>query len=367
MTNIQETTLEISLPALTNNYKFLRSKLQETTKLMAVVKAYAYGSDPAEVASFLENLGVDYFAVAYTDEGITLRKVGVTKPILVLHPLPVHFKKIIDYKLEPSIYSSYVLNAFLKAAEKEHEYPVHLKFNTGLNRLGFTLDEVDAITDTLSENKELKIASIFSHLGASEDLSEKEFTLKQIHTFKEIAEKLLSKLTYKPMLHILNTSGILNYAKIAEFDMVRSGIGLYGFGNDVRFNKHLTPVISLKSVISQIHHISANESIGYNKGHIAKTNMKTATIPIGHADGIGRQYGKGKAFLTVNGVKCPIIGNVCMDMLMIDVSNVDCNEGDEVLVFGEHPTASEFAATAGTISYELITAISQRVKRKIIL
>ncbi|EIJ38227.1 alanine racemase [Galbibacter orientalis DSM 19592] len=366
MTKIQETTLEINLPALQNNLSFLKSKIKPSTKFMAVVKAYAYGSDAEQLALFLEKLQVDYFAVAYTDEGIALRKAGVTKPILVLHPLPIHFPELIAYKLEPSLYNKYVFDAFLIASEKEKEYPVHLKFNTGLNRLGFSAEDISTLENHLINNENIKVASVFSHLGASEDLTEKAFTLQQITSFKEITNRLLSLLNYKPLLHILNTSGILNYADIAQFDMVRSGIGLYGFGNDARFKEDFKPVVALKSVISQIHSITPNQSIGYNKGHIAKTTMKTATIPLGHADGIGRHYGKGKGFLTVHGKKCPIIGNVCMDMLMIDVTNVACKEGDEVVVFGENPTASEFAATAGTISYEILTAISQRIRRKIV-
>ncbi|QLE01179.1 alanine racemase [Galbibacter sp. BG1] len=366
MTKVQETTLEVNLSALAHNLNFLRSKINATTKLLAVVKAYAYGSDAQQVALRLQELNVDYFAVAYTDEGIALRKVGVTKPILVLHPLPIHFNEIISYCLEPSLYSFAVLKAFLKASENEKDYPVHLKFNTGLNRLGFNSEDVVEIQTTIKNKANVKIASLFSHLGASEDLLEKDFTLQQIEDFKQLSTQLVSGLDYKPMFHILNTSGILNYAEIGQFDMVRSGIGLYGFGNDPKFSKNLKPVVALKSIISQIHDIKPNESIGYNKGHIAKTAMRTATIPLGHADGITRIYGKGKGFLTVNGKKCAIVGNVCMDMLMIDITGVDCKEGDEVLVFGENPTASEFAATAGTISYELITAISQRIRRKVV-
>ncbi|MCX2678960.1 alanine racemase [Galbibacter sp. EGI 63066] len=362
----QETLLEIDLPALKSNFEYLRSKIKPSTKFMAVVKAYAYGSDASQIAGYLEKLDVDYFAVAYTEEGIALRKAGITKPILVLHPLPVHFKEIITYKLEPSLYSFKTLNDFLKAAENEKQYPVHLKFNSGLNRLGFKKQDADKIITLLNNSESVSVTSVFSHLMASEDSNEKDFTLQQINIFKEISIKLIDKLKNKPLLHILNTSGILNYADIAQFDMVRSGIGLYGFGNDEKYNPFLKPVVSLKSVISQIHEIEKGESVGYNRGFVAKSSMRTATVPLGHADGIGRQYGQGKSFLTVHGQKCPIVGNVCMDMLMIDVTNVACEEGDEILVFGQNPTASEFASWAGTISYELISAISQRVKREII-
>jgi alanine racemase len=366
MTKIQETTLEINLPSLKANYHHLRSKLSPQTKFMAVVKAFAYGSDASELALYLEKLGVDYFAVAYTKEGIKLREDGVKSPIVVLHPLQVHFKDIIKYQLQPSIYSFSVLGSFLKASEGQEHYPVHLKFNTGLNRLGFNADDLEQLLEQLNTQEQLKVASVFSHLGASEDLNEKGFSLGQIDAFKKIKNEITSRLPYKPLFHLLNTSGILNYGDLAEFDMVRSGIGLYGFGNDPRFDADLKPIASLKSVISQIHHLQPGESVGYNKGHIADRVMTTATIPIGHADGISRQFGKGKGFLTLKGTKCPIVGNVCMDMLMIDVSGLECQEGDEVIIFGEHPTAAEFASTASTISYELITAISQRITRKII-
>jgi len=366
MTKIQETTLEINLSSLKSNYHYLRSKLNSNTKFMAVLKAFAYGSEASELAFSLETLGADYFAVAYTKEGIALRQAGIKTPIVVLHPLQVHFKDLIKFELQPSIYSFFVLDSFLKTAKNQNNYPIHLKFNTGLNRLGFNAEDIPRILDKLNSQDQLKIASVFSHLGASEDLKEKEFSLGQINAFKKIKKEITTSLDYKPLFHILNTSGILNYSDLAEFDMVRSGIGLYGFGNDPRYNRDLKPIAALKSIISQIHHLSPGDSIGYNKGHIAKKAMTTATIPIGHADGISRQYGQGKGFLTLKGTKCPIVGNVCMDMLMIDVSTVDCIAGDEVLIFGEHPTAAELASTASTISYELITAISQRITRKII-
>ena len=366
MTKIQETTLEINLASLKANYSYLRSKLKSQTKFMAVVKAYAYGSDAVQIATFLEELGVDYFAVAYTKEGIALREAGVKTPIVVLHPLEVHFKDIIKYQLQPNIYSFSVLESFLKIAEDQDQYPIHLKFNTGLNRLGFNPEDREQLLRKINNQHQLKIISVFSHLGASEDLKERDFTLQQIDAFKAIKEDIDTKLEEKPLYHLLNTSGILNYSSLAEFDMVRSGIGLYGFGNDPQFNSSLKPVASLKSIISQIHHLESGESIGYNRGLITDKPMTTATIPIGHADGIGRQYGQGKGFLTLKGRRCPIVGNVCMDMLMIDVSGLDCKAGDEVLIFGEQTTAAEFASTASTISYELITAISQRIARKLV-
>ncbi|MBU3820514.1 alanine racemase [Flavobacteriaceae bacterium XHP0103] len=368
MPKAQETVLEIDLKALTHNFQYLKSKLKNNTKVLAVVKAFAYGSDACEIAKHLQGLNVDYFAVAYVDEGVALRNAGVTKPILVLHPISVNFESLIEYNLEPNLYSAKILEAFIKVAEAENQthYPVHIKFNTGLNRLGFEEKDIDFIIKKLSETKAVKVTSLFSHMAASEDLKEKDFTLNQIETFKICANEMKKLLGYSPMLHMCNTSGILNYPE-AHFDMVRTGIGLYGFGNSIEESKHLKPIATLKTIISQIHNIEEGESVGYNRAFISNSITRTATLPLGHADGISRIYGKGKGFVTIQGKKAPIAGNVCMDMIMVDVTNIDCEEGDEVIVFGpETVTAETLAESAKTISYELITAISQRVKRIII-
>ncbi|WP_347923307.1 alanine racemase [Pontimicrobium sp. SW4] len=367
MVKAQETVLEINLNALTHNFEYLKSKLQKNTKFLAVVKAFAYGSDAEEIALHLQGLNVDYFAVAYTSEGVILRDAGITKPILVLHPQPVNFKTIIDYCLEPSLHSARLLKSFIYCAEKENQsnYPVHIKFNTGLNRLGFWENDIDYILSQLKDNHSIKIASIFSHLAASEDLGETEFTKSQISSFKSISKKLVDSLSYMPFLHLCNTSGILNYPE-AHLDMVRSGIGLYGFGNSEKESKNLKPIAALKSVISQIHYIEKGETVGYNRAFKSSASKKTATIPIGHADGIGRHFGNGKGFVFINKEKANIIGNVCMDMIMVDVTHIRCNEGDEVIIFDNQHTAENLAESANTISYELITSISRRVKRKII-
>jgi len=359
-----ETVLEIDLNALKHNYRLLRNRLKAETKFLGVVKAFAYGSDAVVIAKKLEHLGVDYLAVAYVNEGVALRDAGIQIPILVLHPQPANFEELIERCLEPSIYSQRILRAFLNACKKlnQKSYPVHIKFNTGLNRLGFWENDVDYIIDQIKDSNEIKIASIFSHLAASEDINEKLFTKQQITTFEKIVKEVNEKLGYIPFKHVLNTSGIINYPE-AQFDMVRSGIGLYGFGNDKIIDAELKPIATLKTVISQIHKIEPNESVGYNRAFTSDNYRVTATLPIGHADGIGRQYGNNKAFVNVNGTLAPIIGNVCMDMIMVDVTNIDCNEGDEVIVFGENPTAEEFATYANTISHELITGISQRIKR----
>jgi len=367
MGKIGETTLQIDLNALEHNYRYLRSKIASETKFLAVVKAFAYGSDMVAIARKMERLGVDYFAVAYVKEGVLLRDAGIKTPILVLHPLPSNFDEIIDRCLEPSLYSPKILKDFLEvaSAKNQKDYPVHIKFNTGLNRLGFWENDVDFILEKLQGRNEVKVVSVFSHLAASEDSNEKSFSLAQIDSFKKISNMLNQKLGYAPMRHLLNTSGIINYPE-AQFEMVRSGIGLYGYGNDANIDAQLKPVATLKTIISQIHQIEPNESVGYNRAFKSNGFRKTATLPLGHADGIGRQYGNGKAHVLIHGKKAPIIGNVCMDMIMVDVTGIDCQEGDEAIVFGQEKSAEHFAAGAKTISYEILTAISQRVKREIV-
>lgn len=364
MSKARETVLEIDLQALKHNYEFIKSKIKGNTKILAVVKAFGYGSEPIEVAKFLEHLNVDYLAVAYTSEGVDLRNAGITIPILVLHPQPTNFEPLVDNFLEPNLYSKRVLNEFLAVTKKKklNDYPIHIKFNTGLNRLGFLEKDVDFIIKTLSKAPQVKVISLFSHLAASEDKNEVEFTRLQIQYFRNIADRFTSKIEYRPMLHQLNTSGILNYPE-AQFDMVRCGIGLYGFGNDPEFTKHLKLVTALKSTISQIHFIEPNESVGYNRAYKSSEFSKTATIPIGHADGIFRAFGNGNGYVTINDRKAPIVGNVCMDMLMVNITNIDCDEGDEVIIFDNQATINDLARRTNTISYEILTAISQRVKR----
>tara|TARA_R110002049_G_scaffold85780_8_gene218131 strand:- start:760 stop:1869 length:1110 start_codon:yes stop_codon:yes gene_type:complete len=365
MLEAKETVLEIDLSALTHNFNYLKSKLQPQTKFLAVVKAFAYGSDAVEIAKHLQKLNVDYFAVAYTKEGVALRDAGITTPILVLHPQSINFKTLIDRCLEPSLYSHHVLNEFIKTAEAQSQknYPIHLKFNTGLNRLGFIENDIDSIVSKLKNTSSIIVKSIFSHLAASEDSKELDFTNLQIKRFKTITEKFRDKIDYKPWLHICNTSGVLNYPE-AHFNMVRCGIGLYGYGNSVKEDKNLKPIASLKSVISQIHNIEREETVGYNRAYTAKREERTATIPIGHADGINRIYGNGNGFVIINGEKAPIVGNVCMDMIMVNISQIDCKEGDEVIIFNSEYKASELSESAKTISYEIITSVSQRVKRR---
>jgi len=364
MSKTQETVLEIDLNKLKHNFEFIKSRLRPRTKILAVVKAFAYGSDAETIANHLQDLDVDYLAVAYVSEGVQLRNAGIHKAIIVLHPQSINLKTLVVHCLEPNLYNFRILKEFISIASelKQNNYPVHLKFNTGLNRLGFEANTIKEITNITNSNETIKVASIFSHLAASEDLNEQEFTQQQIQLFKTIKTEFDNLSNDKPFAHLANTSGILNYPE-AHFDMVRTGIGLYGFGNSEIHNKNLKPIAALKSIISQIHNIKKGESLGYNRGFIAHKTIKTATIPIGHADGISRQYGNGKSFVYINNQKVAIIGNVCMDMVMVDVTDVECKETDEVIIYDGSHTASSFAQSASTISYEIITATSRRIKR----
>lgn len=364
MPKAQETLLEINLTALGKNFHYLKSKISSETKFLGVVKAFAYGSDATIIAKELQNLGADYLAVAYTKEGVALRDAGIHIPIMVLHPQPNNLEDIIDRCLEPSIYSLGLLNSFLEVAKdkNQRQYPIHIKLNTGLNRLGFNPSDVNTIATILNQNSSIKALSVFSHLAASEDEEEKEFSNNQIALFNTLSNSLNGLLDYTIWKHMCNTSAILNYPE-AHFNMVRSGIGLYGFGNCEKENQNLIPIASLKTVISQIHNLKDGDSLGYNRAFISKGVTKTATLPIGHADGISRDYGNGNAWVYIHQQKAPIIGNVCMDMIMVDITNIKCKVGDEVIIFGPHHRADVLAEENNSISYELITAISQRVKR----
>jgi alanine racemase len=359
--------LEISLAALQHNYNFFKSRLLKSTKILGVVKAFGYGSESVAIAKHLETLGANYLAVAYVKEGLVLRKAGVKLPILVLHPQIAQFDLLIENCLEPNLYNFRSLEAFLNMVSKTKldNYPIHIKFNTGLNRLGFVVDDISKIISILKATTSVKLASIFSHLAASEDLSEKTFTLNQISQFKAISKTLIKELGYTPMQHILNTSGVVNYSE-SQFDMVRIGIGLYGFGNEENITKQLELVGVLKSKISQIHNIEAGQTVGYNRAFTSATAIKTATIPIGHADGVSRQQGNGVGYVYINNQKAFIIGNVCMDMLMVNVTDIACAEGDAIFIYRDQAHIEDLAAKQNTIPYELLTAISQRIGRKIV-
>ncbi len=361
------TILEINTDNLVKNIAFFKSKLHQKTKMVAVVKAFAYGSDAVSISKILQKNNIDYLAVAYTKEGIQLRKNNIILPIIVLHAQIENYKKIIKHSLEPNIYSLNGLKKFIQIVKKKNlkRYPIHLKFNTGLNRLGFVKEDVSEILKLVKNNPNISIKSIFSHLAASEDSAEKEFTIKQIHLFESIKNPFTEALKNKPYYHILNTSGILNYSEY-QMDMVRLGVGMFGFANEPKFTNKLKNVLTLKTKISQIHTINKGESLGYNRAFVATKKTKTATLPIGHADGISRKLGNKNSFVYINHKKATIIGNVCMDMIMVDVTNINCKEGDEVIIFDSQKDILRISKELNTIPYEFLTMLSQRIKRKVI-
>lgn len=364
--NNHVSVLEISGKAIEHNLQYFKNKLHKKTKVLAVVKAFGYGSDANKVAYFLKDK-VDYFAVAYAHEGTSLRKTKISTPILVLHPQIQNFDEIIRNQLEPSIYNLKSLNAFLAYAKEKriNSYPIHLKFNTGLNRLGFSKENIPSIMKMILNSKHVKIRSILSHLAASEDNNERQFTLNQLQHFREIITQVYSHLDYIPMAHTLNTSGVINYPE-GQFDMVRIGIGLYGFGNNEEITSQLKNSHILKSIISQIHRVKKGETVGYNRAFKAFKNTTIATIPIGHADGLSRRLGKEKGHVTIHNQIAPIVGNVCMDMIMVDITNIECSEGDDVFIFKTQEDILNISSISETISYEILTLISQRIKRSLI-
>jgi alanine racemase len=359
-----ETVLEINLNAISHNLSFFKSKLNPSTKMMAMIKAFGYGSGGFEIAKLLEHHKIDYLGVAFADEGISLKNAGIIVPIMVLNPETTSFSAIIQYHLEPEIYSLKGLNAFLKIAEKRKlkHFPIHIKLDTGMHRLGFEEENLDELIATLKGKKFVTVKSILSHMATSDDKEHQDFAHSQIALFEKLSSKLMSELQIKPIRHLLNTSGISNFSE-AQYDMVRLGIGLYGVSNEAEEQKYLENVGTLKSVISQIRMIQAGESVGYGRRFVAQKPTRIATIPIGYADGISRLWGNGVGFVTINSQKATIVGSICMDMLMVDITEIDCKEGDSVIIFGENPTVSFMAEKLQTIPYEILTSISQRVKR----
>lgn len=359
-----ETVLEINLNAIIHNLNFYKSRLKPTTKVIVMVKAFGYGAGSYEIAKALSHEKVDYLGVAFADEGIALRNAGISTPIIVMNPESTTFAAMAAYNLEPEIYSAKELRAFIAMAQQKNlsNYPIHLKLDTGMHRLGFQKNQLAELTDLLRNNNLVSVKSIFSHLSASDDLQFRDFTEEQFGKFEAWSNQLMADLNIKPMRHILNTSGIYNYPE-AQYDMVRLGIGLYGVGNDATERQSLQLVGTLKTVILQIKEVPAGDSVGYGRRFMAQHTTHIATLPIGYADGIPRAWGNGKGFVTINGQKATILGSICMDMLMVDVTGISCKEGDTAIVFGESPTVVEMAKALGTIPYEILTSIAQRVKR----
>ena len=359
-----ETILEINLDSISHNLNFFKSKLANDVKIMVMVKAFGYGNGGLEIAKLLEHHKVDYLGVAFADEGISLKNGGIKLPIMVLNPESTSFPSIIQYQLEPEIYSVKGLNAFLKIAREKNlkDFPIHIKLDTGMHRLGFEENTLTELIETLKGNTTVKVQSVLSHLATSDDMNHYDFVISQIKLFEKLSSKLISELNINPIRHILNTSGISNFPD-AQFNMVRLGIGLYGVSNDPAEQKYLENVGTLKSIISQVRTIPAGDSVGYGRRFMAEKPTKIATIPIGYADGISRLWGNEVGYVVIKNQKASIVGSVCMDMLMVNVTEIDCKEGDSVIIFGESPTVTEIANALKTIPYEILTSISQRVKR----
>ena len=359
--------LELNLRNCLDNYRYFRSLLRPRTKMLVLVKANAYGHGAVEFASMMQRAGADYLAVALPVEGMELRQAGVSLPILVLTAGTDFFPEIIENRLEPGIPNLYTLTALCDTLRDRgiRNFPIHIKLDTGMHRLGFVADELPALTEFLASHDEVTVRSVYSHLAAAEDPAEDAFTLGQIQRFCAGADLLESALGYRPMRHILNSAGIERFPQY-QFDMVRLGIGIYGISAlpDV----HLSSVASLKVKVLQVKRLNnPEETIGYGRhGHVAPEGTVTATIPVGYADGINRHLGCGRASFSVNGHRAPTIGNLCMDMCMLDVTGIDVQVGDTVTIFGDDPTVSELAGILGTIPYEILTSVPRRIERIII-
>lgn len=360
---IHGTVLEIDLNKITNNLNFYRSRLRPNVKTMVMVKAFAYGSSSHEIANWLEFQNVEYLAVAYADEGVVLRQHGIQLPIMVMNPDPRSFELLHQYNLEPELYSQTIFKDYGSYTRNHtNSLRIHLKLDTGMHRLGFEPHELGQLKSLIKQNPQLKVATIFSHLAASDEALHNGFSAQQALSFKKSADEIIDFLGYKPLLHLLNSPGISRFPDY-QFDMVRLGIGLYGVDPTGLHSEQLQSVSKLKTVISQVKHIRKGETIGYARKGVAMEDMKTATISIGYADGFNRKFSQGIGKVLINGKSAPVIGNVCMDMTMVEVTKIDCKVGDEVIVFGDDPNISDMAKAIDTIPYEILTNISERVKR----
>ncbi len=362
---IHKTVLEVSLPAISNNLNIYRKKLSKHTKLMAMVKAFSYGNGSYEIANVLQYEGVDYLAVAYTDEGVALRRAGITMPIMVMSPDSGSFDRMISWKLEPEIFNLNSLQLFLNIAQTigVKQYPVHIKLDTGMHRLGFLEKDIAEMCQEILKNESVKVASVFSHLAGSDTALLDDFTKTQSERFNTMSEAIIKHLGYTPIRHLTNTAGISRHENL-HYDMVRLGIGLYGIDANPTLQKKLQTISQLKTIIVQIKNLPMGETVGYSRnGKITRASC-IATVAIGYADGYRRDLGNGVGHMLVKGKVAPLVGNVCMDMCMIDITDIpDVKEGDEVIVFNDKLTVSDLAKWTNTIPYEIMTSISQRVKR----
>lgn len=362
---VHQTVLSINLSALTQNLAAFRSRVGPDVKLMAMVKAFSYGSGSHEIATALQFAGVDYLSVAYTDEGVALRKAGITLPIMVMSPELTAFDRMIAWKLEPEIYNLRSLEAFAVIAEtlNVHAYPIHIKLDTGMHRLGFASAELEGLASALHSHPQMRVASVFSHLAAAEDRQMDAFTDQQAALFSAASGHLINAIGYTPIRHLCNTAGILRHPQL-HFDMVRLGLGLYGIDSTEILGNELQQIGTLRTTIAQIKDLPAGEGIGYGHSDAAGHPRRIATISIGYADGYPRALGHGRAHVLIHGKPASLVGVVCMDMCMVDITDIpEAAEGDEVIVFGPELPLKQLAKWGGTIPYEMMTGISQRVKR----
>lgn len=359
-----KTIVEIDLTAISSNIDKFRAYLKPDTKLLAMVKSSSYGCGGVKIAKFLETKGIDYLGVAYVDEGVDLRKNDIKAPILVMNTDKELFLDCIKYNLEPSVHSFEQLEYLIQEIKlkKIKTYSIHLKIDTGMHRLGFLPNEIEEVVKILNSSKSIKIKSIYSHLSDT-DNQDKTYTNIQIQSFDNIVKYIEKELNSKFIKHLLNSSGIINHSN-AQYDMVRLGIGLYGYSSDIEMKSILKPSIKWKSFISQIKDIPEGEHIGYNCTYKSTKPIKIAIISIGYADGFRRNLGQGKGNVSIRGIKCPVIGRVCMDMIMIDVTEIpEIEIGENVEIIGDTITMYEFSSLLETIPYEIMTNISERVKR----
>jgi len=361
---IHGTTLEINLNALTHNFNFYKRLLAPSTRVMVMVKAFAYGGGAAEIANHLQTLGVDYLAVAYSDEGVSLRKQGIQLPIMVLNPVEESFDLLYQYQLEPVVFSPEFFKKLGNFARNQGlPLSIHLDLDTGMNRLGFERAQVGELKDLLLDFPELKVASLYTHLVGADEEAHHDFSVHQLQLFMEMSEAIGSILSYIPLLHALNSAGIVRYADY-QLDLVRLGIGLYGVEVTGKHDSSLKAVSTLKTTISQVKTLAAGATVGYSRKGSLPEGGRIATLAIGYADGYDRRFSQGKGYVLILGQKAPVIGNVCMDMVMVDISQIpEAKAGDEAIVYGEQISLKELADRIGTIPYELLTNISGRVKR----
>ena len=358
---VHGTIMEIDLGALIDNLNFFRGHLYPTTKVMAMVKAFAYGSGSNEIANVLQYHKIDYLGVAYADEGVELRKNNIHLPIMVMNAAAESFDSLLKYDLEPEVYCFKVLEELVGFLQGR-PCKIHIKIDTGMHRLGFDVTDVQRLVELLADHPNLKVASIFSHLAGADEMVHDSFSREQGIRFRDTADFISQRLGYRPIFHLLNSAGILRLPEL-QFDMVRLGIGLYGVDPTADESGKLKPVATLKTVISQIKHIPAGQSIGYGRKGKTSRPTTTATIAIGYADGFSRAFSQGVGQVIVNGLLAPVIGNVCMDMTMIDITDIPAREGDPVVIFGKELPIQQLAQRIGTIPYEILTSTSERVKR----